>query len=281
MFLAGVLTIKDAITAGFVLVESILSVLPICDKIYINDAGSVDGTLETLQRMQHIWPAKIELLNIPDYPSKHFELVDDVINQHILPNIDSEWVISLEADTVWHESNVFNLLDLMHTNEYNSIRQPGWDVQWCTKNAYKEFKSVRMARNIEGLKITDGGGGFSVEGLRSDGNGYGMSGVPPELEVDEPRYHFPYLFPGNLLERARRHAEFLETGNETRKEYYHSMKSTFESTAFEKQDTCPSADLPAIVKGLAGEPVYYVRDELFDIEWLNKTTGLEYDSMPR
>jgi hypothetical protein len=277
-FLAGILTIRDAIKGGFVFVEGILSVLPICDKIYINDAGSTDGTLEALQRMKETWPSKIELLQIPDtdFESTHFQLVDDVINQKILPIVDSEWVLSLEGDTVWHESTIFDLLNLMKNTKCNSIRQPGWDTQWCTKNAYKDFKSVRIARNLPGLQMTDGGGGFMI-GARFDGGGHGMSGVAPEALVDYPRFHFPYLFPGNAIERARRHAEHLETSNEGRKKQYEDLKERFKDLTFSKQTICPSGGLPALVKGLAGEPVYYVRDELFDLEWLKETTGMDYD----
>jgi len=277
-FLAGILTIRDAITGGFVFVEGILSVLPICDKIYINDAGSTDGTLEAFERTKETWPSKIELLQIPDtdFESTHFQLVDDVVNQKILPLIDSEWVISLEGDTVWHESTIFDLLNLMKNTECNSIRQPGWDTQWCTKNAYKDFKSVRIARNLPGLAMTDGGGGFMV-GARSDEGGHGMSGVAPEEMVDYPRFHFPYLFPGNAVERARRHAEHLETSNESRKKQYEDLKDRFKDLTFSKQPLCPSEGLPALVKGLAGEPVYFVRDELFDLGWLKETTGLGYD----
>lgn len=278
-FLAGILTIKDAIDGGFVFVEGILSTLPICDKIYINDAGSTDGTLEVFQEMKKIWPSKIEILQIQDsdFKSTHFELVDDVVNQKMLPLIDEEWVISLEGDTVWHESTIFDLLNLMKTTKCNSIRQPGWDTQWCLKHAYKDFKSVRIARNLPGLAMTDGGGGFMLRS-RYDGGGHGMSGVAPEEEIDYPRFHFPYLFPGNVLERAKRHAEHLETGNDGRIKQYERLKKTHENAQFAKQSTCCSAGLPALVKGLAGEPKYYVRDDLFDPKWLNETTGLDYVS---
>jgi len=275
-FLTGILTIKDAIKGGFVIAEAILSVVPICNKIIINDAGSTDGTLELFYRLKEMYPDKIEILNIPDYESQHFELVDDVINTHILPSLDSEWVISLEGDTVWHEDNIFDLLTIMKTTECNSILQPGWDVQWCTKTAYKDFLSVRIVKNLPGLKITEGGGGFCINGQRYSNPKYAMSGVPPEHEIEYPRFHFPYLFPGNLLERARRHAEFLEVGNEYRRQNYLDLKKQLEGITFVKQNITPSKNLPSLVKGLAGEPYYYVREDLFNKNWLKELTGLDY-----
>ena len=278
-FLAGILTIRDAIIAGAPVAESILSILPICDKIYINDAGSVDGTLEVFQRMKSIWPSKIELLQIPDsdFESTHFQLVDDVINKSILPLIDSEWIALLEGDTLWHESTIFDLLNLMKTTECNSIREYAWDTQWCTKHAFKDFSNVRLARNLDGVTVCDGAMGFCLNGVR-EGNGKDATvGLLPELEVEYPRFHFPYLFPGNAIERARRHAEHLEIANESRKKQYEDLKEMFGSQAFQKRETCPSSGLPALVKGLAGEPVYFVRDELFDLGWLKETTGLGYD----
>jgi hypothetical protein len=278
-FLAGILTIRDAIIAGAPVAESILSILPICDKIYINDAGSVDGTLEVFQRMKSIWPSKIELLQIPDsdFESTHFQLVDDVINKSILPLIDSEWIALLEGDTLWHESTIFDLLNLMKTTECNSIREYAWDTQWCTKHAFKDFSNVRLARNLDGVTVCDGAMGFCLNGVR-EGNGKDATvGLLPELEVEYPRFHFPYLFPGNAVERARRHAEHLETSNESRKKQYEDLKDRFKDLTFSKQPLCPSEGLPALVKGLAGEPVYFVRDELFDLGWLKETTGLGYD----
>lgn len=272
------MTIKDAIIGGYPIVESILCVLPICDKIIVNDGGSTDGTLETFKRIKSIWSNRIEIMNVPDYPTKGFELVDDVINKYIIPKIDSDWVISLEGDTIWHEKNIFNLLELMKTSkEYNSILQPGWDIQWCSKRAFKDFKSVRIARNLPGLKISEGGGGFSADGFKKTRTDYSMQGIPPEIEIEFPRFHFPYLFPGNFEERARRHVDLLETGNEFRKSFYKETKEQFKNTEFVKQNITPSPILPAIIKGMAGEPYYYIREDLFDFEWLKNTTGINYD----
>ena len=50
--LGGSLFVRNAIKYDYCIEEAVLSLVPICDEITIGDAGSDDGTLDVLRKLE-------------------------------------------------------------------------------------------------------------------------------------------------------------------------------------------------------------------------------------
>ena len=277
-FITAIVTIKNAIAGGYFVFESCLSVLPVVDKLLINDGGSTDGTLEIFKKIRDLYPDKIEILNIPDIPSPHWESIDNALNK-MIGLCDSEWIIELQGDEIFHETQIPHIRELLwevsqyQNPGYNSIRHARWDLSWDAQSPRYSMGTVRIVRNIPGLVSSLGGDHFYVEGITAPDKpreGFTVHNVPLEWDTNEPIiYHFPWVFAYNRQEKVRRIVRELATEDKQRRESYEKGIPDYSFSVL-------GPHVPAILKGLVGKHRYEVRESLFDKDWLTKTMGMEY-----
>lgn len=193
--MSGIYTIRNAITVGYPFVEAVMSTLPIVDEMLINDGGSNDGTLEQLKRIQTFFPEKVQLFHVKDYKSKRYECLDEQLEQ-LIQKAQGEWILEVQSDEIWRQPQEVRLLikDVMK-NQCNSVRQ----LRVNAKTGHKLW-TVRIVRNIGGIRSRKGGDCFYVEGKQT---------VPPEFRTEFPFYHFPSCV--KQKEKRKRHARFLAT----------------------------------------------------------------------
>lgn len=274
-FLDGMFTIKNAISGGYFFLESILSVLPICDRIFVNDGGSTDGTLEALIKLKSIFPNKIHLLNIPDIPSDRWEVIDKVLN--IILNITkSEWIIELQGDEIYHEKDVPHILDMLKeitSSSFIGIRNKRVDLVWDSQRPEYEMGTIRIFRNVPNIESSWGGDFFRFKGCGDTPRpGFTLHNLPPELDSNLPYiYHYPQAFSGNVIEKYRRMAEDIAPLDKSRINIYNNYKN-LDGINCKKE----SSFLPALLRELVNKDRYEVREDVFDKEWLTKTTGIDY-----
>lgn len=85
--------------------------------------------------------------------------------------------------------------------------------------------------------------------------------------------HLLNMFPENKLTKLKHDAEYISPGDKTRVYRY----EVFRDSAFTyKQPEQVYERLPAIVKGLRYMSKYKIRRCLYDIEWMETVTGLDY-----
>lgn len=220
MKISGVLTLRNAIEAGYPFMEVIHSAVPPCDEFLICDGGSDDGTYETLEKLENIYPKKISLYTREDERSDRWETVDKSLEM-MIDEAQGEWIFESQADEVWKNSmRIRNLLNGMF--DFNSIRQPRFDINQNWGRGYVH-ETVRIVRNMDDLRSYEGGDSFHLGRHKEPTEGYTCHNVQPEFYWNVPFYHLEGVFKDNEEEKARRHAEFLATKQDIRKDKYEQL----------------------------------------------------------
>lgn len=269
--ITGINTIRNGIKSGYPFIESILSVLPLVDEYLINDGGSTDGTLETLDKMTKAFP-KIKLFQIPDYQSTRWDCVSDVLN-HFIDIAQGDWIFLGNADELIHETDVDPLRKVILSEKTADVLR--YNRKEVTHNWTKlnedYYWPVRTARKVQGLHQnwnSYGGDEFLDE------NGW-IKEPPRARKTRFVVYHLYTVFPGNLKEKRRNDAEWLASGDTTRVKIYENIKDNPVKFINPTKDKILSS-LPALTRDMCFMPFYIVRDELFNTGWLEKLTGLSY-----
>lgn len=105
MKVAGFTIVRNAIKYGYPVVESIKSILPLCDKVYVAVGSSEDATLELVRS---IAPEKIEIIEtVWDDSLREGGRVLAVETDKAFDAIpkDYDWCIYIQADEVLHEKD--------------------------------------------------------------------------------------------------------------------------------------------------------------------------------
>lgn len=99
---SGWMIARNAMRAGYPIVEAILSVLPLCDEfVVMND--SCDSTEEVLTRMGRRY-GKIRVVNRPWPFRKYRDHALAMVTQWGMDECRGDWLICVQADEVFHES---------------------------------------------------------------------------------------------------------------------------------------------------------------------------------
>lgn len=101
---SGFTFVRNAISLGYPIVQSIKSILPICDEFVVNVGESTDNTLETIQAIND---PKIKIIHSrwnPNIHARGFIFGEQkMIAQY---SCSSDWAFYLEADEIVHEKDL-------------------------------------------------------------------------------------------------------------------------------------------------------------------------------
>ncbi|MBN1870604.1 MAG: glycosyltransferase family 2 protein [Candidatus Omnitrophica bacterium] len=110
MLVSGFTIARNAIKFNYPILESIRSVLPICDEFIVNVGDSEDDTLGLIRS---IGSAKIRIIqNVWDL-SQGSEVLSQQTNL-ALKECTGDWAFYLQSDEVIHEEDLARLKDIMH-----------------------------------------------------------------------------------------------------------------------------------------------------------------------
>src|SRR5690606_38027268 len=120
MKIYGIAFIKNGIKFDFPFKESMLSMAPIVDKIYVNVGISDDGTLEAVKKIP-----KVEIIEVDwdDRRSDSGHILSDMTNiaiNKLREEVQDEdaWAIYLQSDEVIHEDDFDRIkADLQSAND--------------------------------------------------------------------------------------------------------------------------------------------------------------------
>jgi hypothetical protein len=271
-FLTSIFTIKNGITGGYFFLECILSVLPYSDKLFLNDGGSSDGTLEYLYRLQEIFPDKITIYKIKDESIKDWEPIDNGLNK-MINDVKSEWIFEVQGDEILTPKNAKKAIRVLRRSKsFNSIRHSRFDYTNNMYNVLYDMRTVRFIRNIPNLSSYTGGDNFQIGEKICPRDGFSLHDVPPEKEdFSFHLNHYLNFFSKNILEKTRRHAQDLATQAQDRNFVYETEKHKISKCS---QIISIPDHIPPILKGLVGQEKYFVRDCLFDKKWLPKVLNI-------
>lgn len=271
MKLSAIISYRDCIRTGYPFLEAILSVLPIVDEYLINDGGSTDGTLEVTKRLAEMYQDKIILYDIPDYTCTLWQCVTEQYNK-LLDDATGDWIFMGNADELIHEND---LKTFKHTLEqtpketivYRHLRKE--ISNWWSELGWYDYYPARTVRNIDGIFQSwpsHGGDEFLIPEWK-------WLRYPPECQTLEGymMWHYYTMFLDNILEKRKHDSEEVASGDKARMKQYiwwqehaQNMKPPewYGVKVVEKQ--------PKIMEGLTGKTKYTIREELFDIKWLQK-----------
>lgn len=258
--LSGIFTIKNGITGGYPFVECVLSVLPFCDKVLLNDGGSTDGTKDCLRRIQSLYPEKVDLYNVRDRFTTNWKSIDCQLN-YLIKKCKSEWIFEMQGDEILDRPNAEKMIkEIRRSENYNALRHSRLDLNFTSNDILYDMRTIRVVRNIPNLSSYTGGDDFHIGENTGPRVGFTLHNVPPERDVSSfVLKHYIRCFPGNVKEWNRRHAEDLASDNRNRIGIQmRGVKGLLSSEKF-----IPS-HVPDILKDMVGKEFYYVREELFN-----------------
>ena len=290
MFISGFTIIKNAISRGYPFVESILSVLPICDEFIISDGYSNDGTYEFLNELKRKFPNKIVLFQDVWKDTRGGKILRDLTTK-TMRRCNGEYLFYVQADEVYHEdvlNEIKNLPSLFSNTEmflfprYNFIGPYltlGKDEKSLSK--YCDFE-IRFIKNKSYIKSSGDSWAFSYD-LRRLIKKYILNPKSMRrmllfytdlnrkyLYLKYPIFHYHSIFPMNYIEKLKGHKEVYkereynilsETKIENYKEFWKKQIEKIPSD-FEEY----KGEHPKIMEGILGKLKYKVRESLLKNE---------------
>ena len=279
--LVGFGTFKNCVSLGYPFIEAILSVLPICSRIYLSDGGSEDTTKVHLARLQAMYPDKIQLVEIPPWGGKNCEKQFDRALNILLDRInhshdEDTWLIEIQGDELYHEHDLFPLssqVEMVSNLGYNSLRHRCWSLSTWERFDRYQYWHVRIMRNMEGLVSSEWGDCFHLEGCDTITDGFTSHCVTPEYMTNIPMYHIHRMFPENKHDADQAMATQNAAGDPKRVVIAEiSKERNYMGIVVDRAKVLKN--LPALVERLWDMPRYMVREELFDKIHLMNITGL-------
>lgn len=266
--ITGINIFRNCIENGYPFVEAILSVYPLVDEFLLNDGGSTDGTLEALHRLEAEYP-KIRVYTIPDTPNIRWDSCSNQINQ-LIKQACGEYIYLGNADELLHEEDIKDITKFIYENDWPVVRYQRREISstW-SKLSDEVYHPARTVKNYDEL--------------RQDWNAYGgdefLVGsdwwIDPDRRLQSPYiiYHLYNVFPGNMNNKRRNDAEYLAPGDKQRVKSYDLLKDNVYS--YQKPESV-MAGLPTLCYGLTYMETYRVREELFDVEYVEELCSLNY-----
>jgi len=206
--------VKDAVKFSFPVVESIKSILPICDEFIVNVGKSDDGTLDLISSIRG---GKIEIIESEWDPN--FKYKGRVLAQQTdiaLARCKGDWCFYLQADEVVHERDLDKIFKGME-EEVPHERVEGLIFNWIhfygdystLINSYHWYqREVRIIRNFRGISSWSSAQGFRLNGRK--------------LRVKDTGayiFHYGWVRPPEVMAAKKRYHDSLHHGNGWKEEY--------------------------------------------------------------
>lgn len=170
MKISGFTIVRNAIKFNYPVVESIRSLLPVCDEFIVNVGDSQDATLALIQSIKD---PKIKIICHRWDMSMGEEVLAYQTNL-ALKECQGDWAFYLQSDEVIHEDDLKPLVDVMHRelhNQHTDALALRWlhfygsywryriDAGWFQKND-------RIIRNNGQIESYGDAGGFRRKDLK-------------------------------------------------------------------------------------------------------------------
>ena len=207
MRISGFSFVRNAIDLYYPLVESITSILPICDEFVIAAGDSTDGTTGLLRS---IASPKMRIIETVWDPKQFVRGASNAIQSNIaLDACTGDWAFYLQADEVVHETYLEGLVDTMRT--YLPDRRvdgllfdyvhfyADYDHYQAAHGWYR--REVRIVRTGVGVRSWK-----SAQGFRRDGRKLRV--VPAGGEI----FHYGWVRPPRQMTRKNLALSMVHVG---------------------------------------------------------------------
>lgn len=199
MKISGFTYIRNGLEYDYPFLESIRSVLPVCDEVIIAVGDSHDGTRQAIEKIgdpkiriiDTVWDDKLRT------GGKIFAQQANIA----LEQISGDWGVHLQADEVFHEKDLDTIRKAMEENysnpnvegllfpfinfwgSYDYIRTTRWIHRYEIR-AFKTNKTIRSYKDSQGFRKY-----LSLEAFKQ-----GKPGAKLRVKmIDAPVYHYNYV----------------------------------------------------------------------------------------
>ncbi len=112
LLISAVMVLKNGVLLGYPFVESILSILPVCDEFVIVEGYSDDETYHWLERIQQCYPEKIALSRKRWPEGLRSGHAIGIMQTEALKKCRGKWILMMQADEILPEENVRPIREL-------------------------------------------------------------------------------------------------------------------------------------------------------------------------
>ncbi|MDQ1266351.1 MAG: hypothetical protein QG635_1503 [Bacteroidota bacterium] len=218
--ISGFSFVRNAAIYGYPAVESIMSLLPICDEVIIAVGKSDDNTLELIDSISD---PKIKIIEtVWDDKFRTGGLIYSQQSNIALKKCSGNWLIYLQADEVLHEAD-YNLIinEIKNADNNSSIEAllfrykhfyGSYDYLGAGRQWYR--REIRAFKNLKGISSWGDAQGFRIE----------RRGNPEKLrakQIDAYIYHYGWV----------RHPKAQNMKILNAETYYHKEAKYFETEA--------------------------------------------------
>jgi len=224
MKVSGFTIVRNAIKYDYPVVESICSILPLCDEVIVAVGLSDDGTRELIESIDS---SKIRIIDtIWDESLRKGGEVLAVETNKALDAIspDTTWAIYIQADEVLHEDGYARLSEAMKKWELNN-KIDGFILKYVhfygsydfiadSRNWYR--KEVRIIRNDKNIRSYKDAQGFRKEGkklrvIQVEANMHHYGWVkPPEYIRSKLKYFHTLWHDNSWMEKNKAQLESFD-----------------------------------------------------------------------
>ena len=170
MKVSGFTFIRNAVKYDYPLVESVRSVLPLCDEFIVNVGRCDDGTLDLLHA---IGDGRIGIVeSVWDETLRKDGLIYSQQTNLALAHCTGDWAFYIQADEVVHEDDLPVLRDSMARHLGNPdvkglfFRYLHFVADYWSTNPWAYHKAVRIIRNNGEVESCGDAVGFHVKATR-------------------------------------------------------------------------------------------------------------------
>jgi hypothetical protein len=154
--------IRNGIRGGYTFMEAIENILPFVDEFFILEGKSDDGTLEALESLAK-FNRKIRIESkTPAYlnaPKDKKGLLLGAVFEEARQKCDGDWLIQVQADTVFHPTTVLVVRDFLMRKgadwKYDAIEIVRRQYRWNWQEMYREDHLALIFRKTSGKVFGD------------------------------------------------------------------------------------------------------------------------------
>jgi glycosyltransferase involved in cell wall biosynthesis len=294
--------VKDALKQGYPFVESIASMLPVCDELLVSDGFSKDGTYEILQKIETL-NKKVKVYQ-HGWIKKSPTVIADLSNE-LRKKCNFENLFYFQAPEIIHEHCIAALRAFPEMFPDADTFSLPFTTVIANLKAQEEYR-LRLCKNIDRLNLTGDAWAFSVTKgfIRSEARkklknqkkllnyvGRGIEWAYASalnntrsraVCLPTPILRYPCLFRENFIERCKGHADNINLPyyqNADKKYANAKGEAFFEKVVKEYRENnhinyvgdtgvFESLDHPAIIREFIEKRnsimQYYVRDSVLD-----------------
>ena len=196
MKISGLTILRNGMDSGYTFIETIKTLLTICDEVIVIEGYSTDNTMEALATIKS---DKVKIIRQEWNLQSNAGLEFAKITNEGMKHCSGDYIFYLQADELIHEDECDKLRDMILSNQHNSIMFSFVHLRYDVLMRVKELPENKARRVVRNLNT-----------IYSSGDAFDFAGtVNPGIDSGIIVYHAGYIFPYNIVKKMINHANYF------------------------------------------------------------------------